>query len=156
LHFQNCFLAKTVNDWNNLDNDTKNIISIESFTNHLNKHHSNVPTWFLTGDRSLGILHARLRMLCSPLNDHLYSFIHVADSPDCACGDIRENNRHFLLDWPLYIIERNEMLNNLQILGFEPLLKNLLYGNEIYSENTVTNKTAFNIIQQFIKETKRF
>jgi hypothetical protein len=152
--FQNSFLPKTVNDWNNLDNDTKNSTSVESFTNHLNKNQSKVTTWYLTGDRSLGILHARLRMLCTPLNDHLYSFIHVVDSPDCACGHIRENNRHFLLDCPLYIIERNEMLNNLQILGFEPLLKNLLYGNEIYSENT--NKTAFNIIQQFIKETKRF
>ncbi len=152
--FQNSFLPKTVSDWNNLDNDTKNSTSVESFTNHLNKNQSKVPTWYLTGDRSLGILHARLRMLCSPLNDHLYSFIHVVDSPDCACGHTRENNRHFLLDCPLYIIERNEMLNDLQILGFEPLLKNLLYGSEVYSDNT--NKKAFNIIQQFIKETKRF
>ena len=45
--------------------------------------------------------------------------------------------------------ERNQMINDLNALGFEPILKNLLYGNERYSEET--NKIAFSAFQEFIK-----
>ena len=41
--------------------------------------------------------------------------------------------KHFLLECPLYTNERNQMLNDLNALGFEPLLKSLLYGNQRYS-----------------------
>ena len=41
------------------------------------------PNWVYTGDRRQHILHAILRMLYSPLNDHLYSLIYVVDSPSC-------------------------------------------------------------------------
>ena len=90
-------------------------------------------------------------MLCSPLNDHIYSLIHVVEQPDCARGHIGENNKHFLLDYLLYSNERNQMIIELNRLGFEPLLNNLLYGDAVYSKET--NQKAFVIIQQFIKDT---
>ena len=40
------------------------------------------------------------------------------------------------------------------MLGFEPLLNNLLYENAMYLEET--NQNAFLIIQQFIKDTNSF
>ena len=46
------------------------------------------------------------------------------------------------------------MINDLNAIGFEPLLKNLLYGNEMYSEKT--SKIAFCAVSEFIKETTRF
>ena len=42
------------------------------------------------------------------------------------------------------------MINDHNSLGFEPLLKNLLYGNDRYSEGT--NKIAFSAVQEFIKK----
>ena len=55
---------------------------------------------------------------------------------------------------PLYTNERNQMKNDLNALGIEPLLKNLLYGNERYSEKS--NKLAFDAVEEFIMETSRF
>ena len=46
------------------------------------------------------------------------------------------------------------MITELNRLGFEPLLNNLLYGNATCSEET--NPTAFLIIQQFITLTFSF
>ena len=93
-------------------------------------------------------------MLCSPLNDHLYSHIHVIESPFCSCGHPRENNKHFLLDCPLYINERNAMMQALQSINFDPTLHNILQGNSECSEET--NTQAFTIIQKFLKDTGRF
>ena len=92
-------------------------------------------------------------MLCSPLNDHLFSHIHVVDSPACPCGHLRENNKHYLLECNLFTVERDQMLHSLQQLGFQPNLNNLLYGNSEYSEEC--NTKAFGIIQSFISATGR-
>ena len=126
----------------------------ESFAYKLNKDKVRAPKWFYIGERKYNVLHARLRMLCSPLNDHLYSHIHVVDSPSCSCGHPRENNKHFLIDCPLYINERNSMMQALQVINFDPRLKNLLQGNSDYSEET--NAKAFTTIQKYLEKTGRF
>ena len=100
------------------------------------------------------MIHARLRMLCSPLNDHLFSHIHVVDNPSCSCGHARENNKHFLFDCPLYINERQMMMQSLQQIGFEQSVHNLLYGDITYSVDK--NTKAFIIIQRFIETSGRF
>ena len=102
----------------------------------------------------MAIIHAKLRMLCSPINDHLYSHIHVIDSPACICGHLRENNKHFLLQCPLYLNERNEMFNKLNQIGFNPSLNNLLYGNNQYTDQV--NIQAFYIIQEYLAASGRF
>ena len=113
-----------------------------------------VPKWFTTGERRLSIIHAKLRMLCSDLKDHLFSHIHVIDSPACACGYHRENNKHYLLDCPLFTNERVVLLNNLARIAFKPTVSNLLRGNE--SLSVKCNTEAFGYIQDFIRSTKRF
>ena len=67
-------------------------------------------------------------MLCNPLHDHLYALIYVVEQPDCTCGHMRENNKHVLIDSVLYSNEQNQMITELNRLGFQPLLNNLLYG----------------------------
>ena len=151
--FKNTFLPKTIIDWNKLNDDTKLSESLESFSNKLNGNLTKTPIWYYTGDRNASILHARLRMLCSPLNDHLFSYIHV-DSPSCVCGHPRENNKHFLLECPLYLNSRNLMIAELEAINFTPNAKHLLYGDETSSEDS--NIKAFKIIQDYILETKRF
>ena len=127
---------------------------MKAFSNRLNKDHISPPKWFNSGCRKYNILHARLRMLCSPLNDHLYSHIHVVDSPACPCGHERENNKHYFMDCPLYDTARQTLFNSLQQIGFECTLVNLLYGSAAYSVNK--NSQAFNLIQEFIENSGRF
>ncbi len=74
--FQNSFIPKTIQDWNSLENDTKASGSLETFVHKLNTPPIKVPKWFYSGQRAMSINHAKLRMLCSPINDHLYSHIH--------------------------------------------------------------------------------
>ena len=93
-------------------------------------------------------------MLCSPLNDHLYSHIHVIDDPSCACGNARETNKHYLLECALHTGQRKAMLEALHELDFEPTLSNILQGNEKYSHRK--NEEAFKIIQDFIQDSNRF
>lgn len=152
--FQNTFLPKTISDWNRLDDDVKLSGSVETFVGKLGKDKASSPKWFCTGERTTNISHARLRMLCSSLNDHLYSLIHVIDSPRCACGHPRENNKHFFLECPLFSDDRTVMVDSLSEIGFRPLISNILFGDENCSEQI--NITAFTIIQQFIKNTNRF
>ena len=76
----------------------------------------------------MAIMHAPLRMLCSPLNDHPYSYIHVVDNPPCQCGFQRKSNKHLLLECSLFNNERVEMTNKLAELVFHPTVRNLLHG----------------------------
>ena len=151
--FQNSFVLKTIQDWNALDNDIKASGTIETFVKKLNAPPRDIPKWYYSGLRSLSVKHARLRMLCSPLNDHLYSHIHVIENPSCICGHLRENNKHYLFECPLYANERAAMLNDLLQIDFQPTLNNILFGNKKYSEDI--NKKAFRIIQHFIFVTGR-
>ena len=151
--YQNTFIPKTICDWNKLNDEVKSLESEEAFARKVLRD-INIPTWFSIGDRKTNIWYARLRMKCSKLNDDLYSHIHVVDSPVCPCGFRRENSKHFFLDCPLYVNERALMLSDLRDIGFKPTTKNLLFGNEMYTE--IINKQAVDIVQNFIKATKRF
>ena len=101
------FLPITITDWNNLETSIKLCDSLESFKKQLDLHQSCASGRRSTGDHCLNIFYTRLCMLCSPLNDHLYLIIHVVEQPDCACGHIRESNKHFPLECLLYSNEQN-------------------------------------------------
>jgi hypothetical protein len=152
--FKFSFFPKTTSDWNELDEDTKSAKTSAAFKNKLDKDKIKVPKWYYTGDRPLNIYHARLRMLCSSLNDHLYSHIHVIESPECACGNIRENNKHFFLECPMYVNERQVMLQKLNATKYGTSLNKILYGDETCSSET--NVAGFKIIQEYLKATERF
>ena len=152
--FHNSFFPKTSRDWNTLDNKTKMSGTLDTFTRKLDSELVKPPKWYIIGDRKLTILHSKLRMLCSELNDHLYSHIHVVDSPACPCGYHRENNKHYFLECPLFINERVVLLNNLSQLEFRPTVANLLHGGKTYTDEC--NTKAFKYIQEYISATGRF
>ena len=151
--YENTFIPRTICDWNRLRDEVKDTESEDSFARKITRE-IDIPTWFSRGDRLCNIWHARLRMKCSKLNDDLYSHIHVVESPTCSCGFRRETSKHFLLDCPLYANERASMLLSLAEIGFKPTTKNLLFGNSIYPDTV--NCQAVDIIQKFLKDTKRF
>ena len=153
--FQNSFYPRTVREWNSLDADLRHAPTVSSFRMKLNKDtKAKPPDWFYIGERKWGVHHARLRMMCSSLNDHLYSQLHVIDDPMCQCGTSRETTKHFLLDCPLFHLERTAMLANLRTLDFVPSMHNLLYGSDTC--NKATNCEAFLIIHNYLKDSGRF
>ena len=94
--YDRTFLLKTIQDWNNLPNESREARSCESSTYRLcSTSQEKAPSWSATGNRRASILHSRMWMLCSPLNDHLYSHIRVSDNLGCACGFAWETNKHF-------------------------------------------------------------
>ena len=98
----------------------------------------------------MSIDHARLRMHCSNLNEHLFSK-NIVDSPFCECGDI-EDTYHFFFQCPLYHDERQDMLNDLS--PYRPVsLQLVLFGSK---DSTVdANTRIFNVVQTYIRRTNR-
>jgi hypothetical protein len=102
--YTNVFLPATIRSWNRLPERIKSSTSVNFFKSNLKSNHPQKPPYYFIGKRLGQILHSRLRMHCSSLNQHLYS-INIVDSPLCQCGAI-ETTEHYLLYCPLYNVHR--------------------------------------------------
>ena len=102
--------------------------------------------YFLYGSRKGQILHARLRMRSSSLNDHLFH-CNLSNTELCACGQI-ETAKQYLLECPNYTALRLRTISTL------PFQINNDYGGEllISEENILMNQQTLT----FILESKRF
>lgn len=70
--FSKSFLPSTIVSWNSLPATTQNLPTLSSFKNALNINKKKVPEFYYQGNREASIQHARLRMHCSSLKEHLY------------------------------------------------------------------------------------
>jgi hypothetical protein len=102
--YTNYFLPATIRSWNLLPERIKSSTSVNSFKSNLKSNHPQKPPYYYIGKRLGQILHSRLCMHCSSLNQHLYSK-NIVDSPLCQCGAI-ETTEHYLLYCPLYNVHR--------------------------------------------------
>ena len=119
------FLPSTLKLWNSLPPE---INSILKFRLTSRDDHDNVPKYYYYGPRLTQILHARLRMRSSSLNEHLY-IKNIIDSPNCFCGEI-ESTHHYLFKCPKYTRQRNSLFRNLfQLLNIQPSEDLLLFGS---------------------------
>ena len=93
--YYNSFLPVIIHDWNNLPCSDRIVDTVDDFKIQLRQGRVIVPKYFYAGNRSMQILHTRLRTGCNSLNYDLYSK-HIIESPlcNCRCGDI-ENADHF-------------------------------------------------------------
>ena len=80
-YHQNSFFPSCVRLWNSLLRNIKESKSLSSFKNALSSNYipSKVPSYYYTGSRHAQVLHARLRMRCSGLQQHL--FLHKIYPP---------------------------------------------------------------------------
>ena len=99
-------LASTLKLWNSLPPEIKDCPSISILKSKLTSRvdHDKVPKYYYYGPRLTQILHARLRMRSSSLNEHLY-IKNIIDSPNCFCGEI-ESTHHYLFKCPKYTRQR--------------------------------------------------
>ncbi len=111
-----------------------------------------VPSYFLIGDRTYSVYHARIRNLCSNLNGDLHAN-HLRDSPSCICGYDVEDAEHYFFNCPAFRQQRNRLF--ILTRQFHPIsINTVVFGNE--SLSTEDNIIIFKAVQEFIKNTCRF
>jgi len=148
--FRKSFIPSTVNLWNNLTQEERDLTELDNFKKKL-KPESSLNDLFLVGSRISNVKLAQLRMHCSKLNSHLHS-LHVLDSPQCACGNDIEDIYHYFYDCPLFNNERHvffQAIAHLNISHWDMLL----FGNDNleYRDNVV----LIHAVQSFIENTGR-
>ena len=149
--YYDSFFPSTTELWNNLSNNVKEQTSISSFKRQLNADDPLVPPYYYTGSRKPQIIHCKLRLSMSDLNDDLFSR-HISDNKECNCGHRKEDAGHFLLSCPRFENARATSINQLPTVARNT--NTLLYGNHAYS--LPFNFYIFHIVQEFIVESERF
>ncbi len=129
----------------------KSSTSVNSFKSNLKSNHPQKPPYHYIGKRLGQILHSRLCMHCSSLNQHLYSK-NIVDSPLCQCGAI-ETTEHYFLYCPLYNVHRQLFI---EPFFDDPLISyhHYLFGSPEFSYKQ--NVEIFLAVQSFIINSKRF
>ena len=150
-YFASSFLPSTISEWNRLPASTRSLDSVSAFKRALNPSKTNVPKFFYDGNRFTSIQHARLRMHCSSLNEHLFSK-NIIESPSCVCGEV-EDTHHYLLTCPLYHTQRSSLIDVLSPITHINL-KIILFGNGTLPDEV--NRQIFHHVQTYISKTKRF
>ena len=134
----------------------RNIESLTTFKCQLKNYMfktNKVPNYYLTGNRRLSLLHARLRNKCSNLNHDLFLNHLRLDSKCDLCGHEREDVEHYFMQCPYYRNERILLFRASRMV--HPLgVHTVLFGKEILNERD--NIDLFSHVQSFIKDTKRF
>lgn len=153
--FKKSCIPSSLSLWNAADNDLKTLNTLSAFRYHLKRSNENfhgIPKHYLSGERRLAVLHARIRNHCSNLNADLYSNFLCPD-PICSCLVENETAEHYFLRCNKYDNQRLALLNSLQTL--RPIsVELLLFGNP----NAITeeNNLIFASVQRFIKASDRF
>jgi hypothetical protein len=151
------FLPDVINSWNQLPNAIRNIESEKEFKQKLLADRPKQNLLYYYGNRFENIIHARIRMKCSCLKDHLHR-LHVIENPVCNCNIDTETSEHYFLKCPLYAIQRNVLLDqveqNLFIDRNSITIDVLLYG--IKDESLTNNEFLFKIVHSYIHATHRF
>ena len=149
MHFYNSFFLNTIRSWNKLPPDVQNNPSLPSFKLFLKSKFPKLPNYFYVGNRIGQILHSKLRLECSSLNQHLYRR-KMCNSPLCACG-ATESPEHYLIFCLQHAPTRSHTICTIK---YPITVELLLYGSSDLSNNE--NKNIFLLVQRFIIESKRF
>jgi hypothetical protein len=140
--YHNSCIPSSVRLWNLQPDNIRLSPSIQTLKYSLKSNISSKPFYYYTGSRLGQILHSRLRIQCSSLNQHLYRKNFV-DSPNCICG-LTAYTTHYLFHYPRYTI--NVPINLTTEI--------LLFGSPKLAPNQ--NVELFLAIQKCVIRSKRF
>ena len=135
--------------WNALPDSVKCTDSLSSFKRYLSRADTIVPAYYYVGKRNVQIIHNKLRLGMSDLNEHLYQR-HLSDVCSCACGHGKEDAFHYLLRCPLFQQARNTFL----LPYLHHPIQDLLSGKPTFTRKE--NESMFLAVQSFIGESGRF
>lgn len=153
--YERSFVLSASQLWNSLPSNLRNIQSLglfkrEILTSMFPSHV--VPSYFGYGNRSLSIIHARLRNNCSHLRHDLF-VNHVSNFNHCTLCLVPETAEHYFFRCRRYTNERILLFRETRAL--HPLNTNmLLFGRPdlSYEQNIIIVEA----VHKFIKTTKRF
>ena len=161
----------TINHWNGLDLDTRQITTVNHFKKNLgmsllSKHHKLYSVF--TGRAAIN--HTRLRLGLSALNAHRshFNFIDFSNCP--KCGAESESTAHFFFVCHAYAAQREELFTsvltttglnhyihrnqNVSRIDMIAKVKFLLHGDTHLSFEE--NCEIFKSVQKFITDSHRF
>ena len=149
--YRRSFFPSTTALWNDLPLSIQATTSINVFKRHFTNFDSVVPPYYYVGERCEQIIHCRLRLRMSNLNEDLFNR-HLQLNKSCSCGNINESAEHFLLYCRNY---ENARHNTIATLCPDwSVTQTLLYGNPNLSLNE--NTTICLCVHDFIKQSGRF
>ena len=161
--FQDSFFPSSVNNWNQLDTETRNCKSYPIFRNKLLKIVRPLENKIFNIFDPLGTkLLSRLRPGFSHLREHKFRH-NFSDTinPMCSCTLHPETTTHFLLHCQNYSIIRQTLMSDLQMIDSSIILLNdtnfvnlLLFGNSSF--NDLTNRNILIASIKYIKSSLRF
>jgi hypothetical protein len=154
--YADSFFPRTSTAWNNLSPSIRNAPSVEAFKAYHARHLPKKNPLYYFGDRYMAVIHARMRILNSPLKADLCNILHVIDSPLCDCGSGQEEDaKHFLFKCSRYNPQRAQMAADLSpIVIREADFGHLLFG--IPDTDHLTNIQVFSALHNYMKKTGRF
>jgi hypothetical protein len=150
--FMRSFMPNTVMEWNRLDHDIRNAISLERFKNKCSVHRERANSLYYYGPRSLNVQMARLRIGCSNLHSHLCRNLHVEESASCQCGYAEEDCDHYFFRCTLYAAQRLQLFREIERATVS--IQTILHGDANISVDE--NILILDAIHQFIVDTGRF
>ena len=112
LYYNSC-IPSSVRLWNLQPDNIRLSPSIQALKYSLKSNISSKPFYYYTGIHLGQILHSRLRMQCSSLNQHVYRK-NIVDSPNCICG-LTESTTHYLFHCPRYTAQRQMHINSINV-----------------------------------------
>lgn len=167
--YKESYLPSATMLWNSLPPEIPNSSSLRTFKSKIHNHfvvQSPPPPWFYFGSRFPNVIHARLRLGHSTLNSHLFK-VNRAETCSCSCGNSGETTKHYLLECPNYLAQRDTMLAEIRdllapgthpnlLINLDPkhFLTLLLRGSDEQSSDV--NRDIFAAVHQFIISTGRF
>ena len=149
--YNKSFIPSTTRLWNSLPNNVQSTTSLSQFKTLISVSDSTVPSHFYFGERNQQVIHCRLRIGMSNLNNDLYNR-YLSDNSTCNCGYLAETAEHYLLYCPIY--------NNIRISTIHTLtppyrdIQTLLNGHPALSVDK--NISIFEVVHDFIKQSRRF
>lgn len=169
LAFKKSFFPLSIDLWNQLPINIREIRSLSTFKLELKKHldFAKHQKHFSYGKRPNSTHHTRMRIGFSQLNYDL-SLKNCKNNdgssilPFCTCSASLETYEHFFLTCAQYVIPRNNMFNKLTTVYNNDIrnlpashsIRVLLHGDENLSY--ATNCKIFDCVEAFIAESKRF
>ena len=149
--YYNSFLPSVIRDWNELPAVVRQLDSVCSFKNYLNRDFTPVPKYYLTGNRKSQILHTRLRTNCSSLNNDLFlkTYLNLLYAVVVALKTLIISSLDALntMNTEHYSLTRSPSTS--QFLS-------ICYYMEVVHFHIKANVAIFKIVHKYISDTKRF
>jgi len=143
--YYNSFIPSSIRLWNWQPDNIRLSPSIQALKYSLKSNISSKPFYYYTCSRLGQILHCRLRMQCSSLNQHLYRK-NIVDSPKCICGST-ESTTHYLFHCLRYTAQKQMYINYINV-PINLITEILLLGSPKLALNQ--NVELFLAVQKFI------